>query len=536
MLRLSDIKINIIKATDNKIEKEALQAAILARLKIGEPELQDFNVIKKSVDARNKSAIFYVYTVDVKLKHENIALDKYKARGITIAPDMSYRDTKPGRDEMNHQPVIIGSGPAGLFAGLILARQGYRPLLLERGEDVESRKISINKFWRTGRLDPESNVQFGEGGAGTFSDGKLTTRISDPRCRFVLAEFIKAGAPANILYDHKPHIGTDRLISTVKNIRREIQVHGGEVRFNTKVTDFIISNGAIIGVEINHGEKLDCNTVLLAAGHSARDTYDVLYRRGVIMNSKAFSIGVRIEHPQILIDQAQYGDFAGYPGLGSADYQMAFHNKDGRSAYTFCMCPGGYVVAAASEEGALVTNGMSEHRRDGENANAALLVGVSPLDYPDQHPLAGIAFQRKWERRAFELGGSNFYAPAQLTGDFLQGCGSPGAKSVKATYQPGITFAPLAECLPEYAVTTLQEAIRYFDQRIKGFAQGDSVLTGVETRSSSPVRIKRDENGLSNIGGLYPVGEGAGYAGGIMSSAVDGIKAAEKVILRYAPL
>ncbi len=325
------------------------------------------------------------------------------------------------------------------------------------------------------------------------------------------------------------------MIATVKNIRREIQAHGGEVRFNTKVTDFIISNGAVSGVEVNNGGIIDCGTVLLAAGHSARDTYDVLYRRGVIMNSKAFSIGVRIEHPQAMIDEAQYGDYAGYPGLGAADYKMAFHNKDGRSAYTFCMCPGGYVVAAASEEGAVVTNGMSENKRDGDNANAALLVGVSPFDYTDQHPLAGIAFQRKWEHLAFELGGSNYKAPAQLTGDFLQGRSSNNQGKVKATYRPGITFAPLAGCLPGYVVTTLQEAIRYFDQRLKGFAREDSLLTGVETRSSSPVRINRDENGLSNIAGLYPAGEGAGYAGGIMSSAVDGIKAAERIILRYAP-
>lgn len=535
MLRLSEIKINIIKAADSESEKEALQSAILARLKIKERELLNYAVYRKSIDARNKSAIFYVYTVDVKLKNENLILDRFKTRGITITPDMNYREAKPGPEKMNNRPVIIGSGPAGLFAGLILARQGYQPLLLERGEDVDRRKASIQKFWETGRLNTESNVQFGEGGAGTFSDGKLTTRISDPRCRFVLAEFIKAGAPASILYDHKPHIGTDLLIATVKNIRREIQAHGGEVRFNTKVTDFIINNGAVSGVEVNNSGIIDCCTVLLAAGHSARDTYDVLYRRGVIMNSKAFSIGVRIEHPQAMIDEAQYGDYAGYPGLGAADYKMAFHNKDGRSAYTFCMCPGGYVVAAASEEGAVVTNGMSENKRDGDNANAALLVGVSPLDYPDQHPLAGIAFQRKWEHLAFELGGSNYKAPAQLTGNFLQGRISNNQGKVKATYRPGITFAPLTGCLPGYVVTTLQEAIRYFDQRLKGFAREDSLLTGVETRSSSPVRINRDENGLSNIAGLYPAGEGAGYAGGIMSSAVDGIKAAEKIILRYAP-
>ncbi|HNX29296.1 MAG TPA: hypothetical protein PKN87_07795 [Syntrophomonadaceae bacterium] len=536
MLRLSDIKININKAADWDRERLALRQAILLRLNIREQELNDYSIYKQSVDARNKSAIFYVYTVDVNLTNETKFLGKSSAKGVTMTPDISYKGVQPGTEKLTYRPVIIGMGPAGLFAGLLLARNGYRPLILERGEDVDSRTEKINKFWHTARLDTESNVQFGEGGAGTFSDGKLTTLINDLRCRYILEEFIKAGAPQEILYKSKPHIGTDLLKSTVKNIRREIIAYGGEVRFKAKVTDFIIRDNNIDAVEINNNEKIAGRIVLLATGHSARDTYEVLYRRGVVMSPKAFSIGVRIEHPQAIIDKAQYGDSAGHPGLGAADYKLAYHSSNGRSAYTFCMCPGGYVVAAASESSGVVTNGMSDYKRDGQNANAALLVGVTPQDYPSHHPLAGIEFQRQWESLAFKLGGENYRAPAQLTGDFLFDRNSSSLGRVKPTYQPGITFAPVKDCLPEYISSTLKEAIIYFDNRIKGFAMEDSLLTGVETRSSSPVRINRDDQGLSNIKGLYPLGEGAGYAGGIMSSAVDGIKAAERIIRQYAPI
>lgn len=535
MLRLSDIKINIDKAASGSREKEALKQAIITRLNIKEQELENYSIYRQSIDARKKSAIFFVYTLDVSLKNESKLFNRSSLKGVTFTPEETCQPVQTGSSKMKNRPVIVGMGPAGLFAGLFLARNGYRPVILERGEDVDSRTERISQFWHSGRLDTECNVQFGEGGAGTFSDGKLTTLINDPRCRYVLQEFIHAGAPPEILYKSKPHIGTDKLASTVKNIRQQIISCGGEVRFKAKVTDFILENDQIRAVEINNEEKFDCQILLLAIGHSARDTYEVLHRRGVAMSPKAFSIGVRIEHPQTVIDRAQYGNYAGHTALGAADYKLAYHSHSGRSAYTFCMCPGGYVVAAASEAGGVVTNGMSEFSRNSENANSALLVGVTPDDFPSRHPLAGIEFQRKWERLAFKLGGENYLAPVQLTGDFLQNRESPGTGQVKPTYKPGITFAPLQQCLPDYITATMKEAIPYFDQRLRGFAMEDSVMTGVETRSSSPVRINRDEMGMANIRGLYPMGEGAGYAGGIMSSAVDGLKAAEKVIRQFAP-
>ncbi|MEN6461177.1 MAG: FAD-dependent protein [Syntrophomonas sp.] len=536
MIRLSDIKIRINKASNYEMERQALRNIILSKLRINEKELIEFKIFKKSIDARKKDEIFYVYTIDAGVHNEKRIFGKGSSKGITPTPDLSYQFVRLGTEQMTERPVIIGMGPAGLFAGLMLARSSYMPIILERGEDVETRTAKINRFWNNSLLDTESNVQFGEGGAGTFSDGKLTTLINDRRCRTILEEFIKAGAPPEILYKSKPHVGTDMLKSTVKNIREEIIAYGGEVRFRSKVTDFIIKDGNIEAVVINDNERLNCKIILLAIGHSARDTFEVLHRRGIVMNQKSFSIGVRIEHPQDIIDKSQYGDAAGYPGLGAADYKLAYHSKSGRSAYTFCMCPGGYVVAAASEERCLVTNGMSEYMRDGNNANSALLVGVTPADYPSQHPLAGIEFQRRWEGLAYQLGGENYRAPAQLTGDFLADQPSTQWGSVKPTYKPGIVFAQLKNCLPDYVIETLKEAVMYFDTRIKGFAMPDSILTGVETRSSSPVRINRDENFLSNIQGIYPMGEGAGYAGGIMSSAVDGVKTAEKVMVRYAPL
>ncbi len=533
MIRLSDIKIGIDEATNPDIERQTLQNAILSRLQIDERELIDFKIFKKSIDARKKDSIAYVYTVDMTVENEQTVLCSLK--DVTRTPDLSYQNPKLGTERMPERPVIIGMGPAGLFAGLLLSQNGYRPLLLERGEDVDARSARIDKFWSNGLLDTDSNVQFGEGGAGTFSDGKLTTLISDVRCRTVLEAFIGAGAPQEILYHSKPHIGTDLLKATVKNIRQKIISYGGEVRFKAKVTDFVFKDGHVEALIVNDAERIACNTVLLAIGHSARDTFEVLLRRGVDMEQKAFSIGLRIEHPQDMIDKAQYGGFAGYPGLGAADYKMAYHSNHGRSAYTFCMCPGGYVVAAASEAQGVVTNGMSAYKRDGANANSALLVGITPEDFCSGHPLAGVEFQRKWERRAYRLGGADYRAPAQLTGDFLLDQPSTGWGGVKPTYEPGVNFASLKDCLPDYVTQTLKEAILFFDTRIRGFAMPDSVLTGVETRSSSPVRIKRDENCFSNIGGLYPVGEGAGYAGGIMSSAVDGIKTAESVMARYAP-
>ncbi|MDD4803012.1 MAG: hypothetical protein PHF24_08755 [Syntrophomonas sp.] len=535
MIRLSNIKIGINKAANFDMERQNLRKLILSELKIKDQELQGFEIFKKSIDARKKDKIAYVYTVDVKIHNEERILGKRSSTGIIRTPDLSYPDVALGSEVLQERPIVIGMGPAGLFAGLTLAKNGYKPIMLDRGEDVDTRTAKINRFWNHGRLDTESNVQFGEGGAGTFSDGKLTTLINNQRCRTILEEFIKAGAPQEILYKSKPHIGTDMLRSTVKNIRQEILDQGGEVRFNAKVTDFIIKDGYIEAVVINDKERIPCRVVLLAIGHSARDTFEVLYRRGIVMSQKSFSIGVRIEHPQASIDRAQYGDSAGYPGLGAADYKLAYHCPGGRSAYTFCMCPGGYVVAASSEANSVVTNGMSEYKRDGDNANSALLVGVGPADYGSQHPLAGIEFQRKWEKLAFQIGGENYRAPAQLTQDFLMDQPSSQWGRVKPTYKPGVVFAPLKECLPDYVISTLKEAIIYFDTKIRGFALPDSILTGVETRSSSPVRINRDGTGLSSIKGIYPVGEGAGYAGGIMSSAVDGVKTAEKIMVKYAP-
>lgn len=534
MIRVPNLKLRIDKAADSNAEKQALQNAILSKLKINGNELIAFRIFKKSIDARKKDAIVYVYTVDASVKNESAILKKCGKTGVTASPDMAYQNVVPGNEILNHRPVIIGMGPAGLFAGLMLAQNGYAPIILERGDDVDTRAAKIDAFWKTGKLDIESNVQFGEGGAGTFSDGKLTTLINDPRCRSILESFIAAGAPEEILYMSKPHIGTDLLRETVKNIRTKIIENGGEVRFQSKVTDFVIEDGQLTGLIINDYEQLDCSTALLGIGHSARDTFEILHQRGITMTQKPFSIGVRIEHSQKLIDRSQYGPSAGNQGLGSADYKLSYHSPSGRSAYTFCMCPGGYVVAAASEENGVVTNGMSEHQRDGENANAALLVGVQPEDFGDDHPLAGVAFQRKWEQLAFKLGGKNYQAPAQLVGDFLADKPSTQWGSLKPTYTPGLVLAQLKDCLPDYVVATMKEALLHFDAKIKGFAMDDSIMTGVETRSSSPVRINRDDNNSSNILGLYPMGEGAGYAGGIMSSAVDGVKTAEKLMMRYA--
>lgn len=534
MIRLSDIKIAVDNITDHEKERQALKKYILSKLKIKEDDLIDFTIYKKSVDARKKDKVYFVYTLDMEVRNEQELLKRHGSK-VTPTSDISCGSITLGSTVLKERPVIIGMGPAGLFAGLMLAQNGYRPVILERGDDVDTRTAKVNKFWDNGLLDTESNVQFGEGGAGTFSDGKLTTLINDKRCRRVLKEFINAGAPQEILYKSKPHIGTDVLKKVVKNIRNEIISYGGEVRFRAKVTDFIIENGNIKAVIINENEELTCSVLILAIGHSARDTYEVLHSKGITMTQKPFSIGVRIEHPQEFINKAQYGDYYKHPFLGAADYKLVYHSNTGRSAYTFCMCPGGYVVAAASEEGYLVTNGMSESQRDGINANSALLVGVKPGDYGSDHPLAGVEFQRKWERLAYQMGGGNYKAPVQLAGDFLRDRPSNKWGGVQPTYKPGVIPGDLRECLPEYVVNTLKEAIIYFDTKIKGFANPESLLTGVETRSSSPVRINRDENFESNIGGIYPIGEGAGYAGGIMSSAVDGIKLAEKIMAQYAP-
>jgi uncharacterized FAD-dependent dehydrogenase len=536
MIRISNIKINIKEATTHHKEIEMLRNKIISKLNIKASEPIDYKIFKKSIDARKKDTIYYIYTVDVQVPNEQKILRKYGHKGITITPDMTYKHVPLGTEKMEYPPVIIGMGPAGLFAGLILSKLGYSPILLERGEEVDTRTVKVHSFWMNGKLDPESNVQFGEGGAGTFSDGKLTTLIHDKRCRKVLEKFIQAGAPEEILYTHKPHVGTDLLKTVVKNIRKEIIQNGGEVKFKSRVTDFIIKNNHLEGLIINNLEKLPCKTALLGIGHSARDTFQVLHQRGIRISQKPFSMGVRIEHPQEFINQAQYGNFDGYPGLEAADYKLVYHSKNGRSAYTFCMCPGGYVIGATSEKESIAINGMSHYKRDGKNANSALLVNVTPADYDSTHPLAGIDFQRKWEKLAYQIGGKIYYAPVQLIGDFLADKPSTQFGTVMPTYKPNITFAALKNCLPDYVINTLKESLIYFDTIIKGFAMPDGILTGVETRSSSPIRINRDENHMSNVHGLYPMGEGAGYAGGIMSSAVDGIRTAEKIISMYSPL
>ncbi len=517
----------------------ALRAAILDRLGIGGSDLIGYEVVRRGYDARKPAAIFLIFTLDIEVRNESAVLKRLKGdRHIGPTPDVAYHCVAQAPQSLpSPRPVVIGTGPCGLFAGLILAQMGFRPIILERGKPVRERTKDTFGLWRQGRLDPESNVQFGEGGAGTFSDGKLHTQIKDPqhRVRKVLTEFVKAGAPAEILYVSKPHVGTFRLVAMVENMRASILALGGDIRFQSRVEDIEIADGQVRGVMLGGGETIATRHVVLAVGHSARDTFAMLRVRGVHIEPKPFSIGVRIEHPQSLIDRARFGKNAGHPLLGSADYKLAHHCANGRSAYSFCMCPGGTVVAATSEVGCVVTNGMSQYSRNERNANSAIVVGVTPADYPSAEegdPLAGIAFQRYWEGRAFVAGGGNYAAPAQLVGDFLAGRSSAALGAVPPSYTPGIHLTDLATCLPDYVVAALRESLPAFDREIRGFAMADALLTGVETRTSSPVRITRNEVYESvNVRGLYPAGEGAGYAGGIVSAAVDGIRVAEAVAL-----
>lgn len=522
MLRISNIKLKID-------DEKSLKGEILKKLKIKEEVLQSYDIAKKSIDARKRDELYFVYTVDVSLTNEENIFKKMQNRGVIKSPKGEYIYVKKGKKNASKRPIIIGVGPSGLFAGLILARMGYRPILIERGQSVEDRVKDIDLFWKSGTLNLESNVQFGEGGAGTFSDGKLNTLTKDPRGRNVLEEFVLHGAPSEILYINKPHIGTDILRRVIINMRKTIISLGGEVRFNSKLTDLIIEKDMLKSIIINDSEEIRTNLVLLSLGHSARDTFDMLYKRGIEIQQKAFSIGVRIEHSQEMIDNIQYGKFAGNKNLGAADYKLAGHFENGRSAYTFCMCPGGEVVAAASEMNRIVTNGMSYYKRNKENANSALLVGINPDDFESSHPLAGIEFQRKWESLAFESGGGDYIAPAQLVGDFLAGLPSTEFGTVKPSYTPGVKLTDLRECLPDYVIETIKLALVEFNKKLIGFSHKDSIMTGVETRSSSPIRINRDENYESTIKGIYPVGEGAGYAGGIISAAVDGIRVAEQI-------
>lgn len=530
MLRLTDLKLPLDHPD------AALHEAILERLRVEPEQLLRFNVFKRSPDARRKNAISLIYSVDVEVRDEAAVMARLQGTAhVAPTPDMAYRFVTRAPAELQERPVIIGFGPCGILAALILAQMGFRPIVLERGKIVRERTQDTWGLWRRNQLNPESNVQFGEGGAGTFSDGKLYTQIKDPRflSRKVLTEFVKAGAPEEILWINRPHIGTFRLVGMVEKMRAEIIEAGGEIRFQSKVDDLVIENGEVRGLFVN-GEFLPCRHVILAVGHSARDTFEMLHSRGVYMEAKPFSMGFRIEHPQSLIDECRYGTFAGHPILGAADYKLVYHASNGRSAYSFCMCPGGTVVAATSEEGRVVTNGMSQYSRNERNANAGLVVGINPEDYPGypQDPLAGMRFQRQWESRAFELGGRNYNAPAQRVGDFLAARPTTKLGSVIPSYKPGVTLTDLSTALPDYAITALREAIPAMARQIRGYDLPDAVLTGVETRTSSPIRIKRGPDYQSlNTHGLYPAGEGASYAGGIMSAAIDGIEAAEAVAL-----
>ncbi len=526
MLRLTEIRLPL----DHPAED--IKTAVQKRLGISATELSGYTLFRRGYDARKRNAIVLVYTVDVEVKNE-AALLKKNIPHVIIAPDMSYRMVAQAPQGLSERPVVIGTGPCGLFAGLLLAQMGFRPIILERGKQVRERTKDTWGLWRKGKLDPESNVQFGEGGAGTFSDGKLYSQIKDPQFygRKVLAEYVKAGAPEEIMYVSKPHIGTFRLVGVVEEMRHNIEALGGEIRFQSRVTDIKISNDEVSGVELENGDHIATRHVVLAVGHSARDTFEMLHKRGVYMESKPFSIGFRIEHPQSVIDRARFGFNAGNPLLGAADYKLVHHAANGRSVYSFCMCPGGTVVAATSEEGRVVTNGMSQYSRNERNANSGIVVGITPEDYPGG-VLAGVEFQRKWEARAFELGGNNYCAPGQRVVDFLAGRPSTSLGTVEASYTPGIKPTDLATALPEFAISAIREALPAFEKQITGFAMDDAVLTGVETRTSSPVRIRRGEDFQSiNIRGLYPAGEGAGYAGGILSAAVDGIEVAEAVAL-----
>ncbi len=519
MLRLTDIKLPLDHGP------EALKAAILRKLKLPADQLVDWHVFKRGQDARNRSAIAYIYTVDVQLKDESRA-----PKTIRPTPDMEYRPVAQAPASFQ-RPLVVGAGPCGLFAALILAQSGFRPVILERGKVVRERTKDTWGLWRRAVLNPESNVQFGEGGAGTFSDGKLYSQIKDPRHlgRKVLTEFVKAGAPAEILTEAHPHIGTFRLVTMVESMRETIENLGGEYRFESKVTDLLLNQDhQVSGVRLESGEEIPSRHVVLALGHSARDTFEMLYARGVAIEAKPFSIGFRIEHPQGMIDKARYGRTV--EQLGAAEYRLVHHAQNGRDVYSFCMCPGGTVVAAASEPGRVVTNGMSQYSRNERNANAGIVVAITPeVDYPG-HPLAGIALQRQWESAAFVAGGSSYRAPAQLVGDFIAGKPSMALGEVVPSYRPGVTPTDLSECLPEYAITAMREALPAFGKQIPGFDRPDAVLTGVETRTSSPIRIQRGEDYQSlNTPGLYPAGEGAGFAGGILSAGVDGIRVAEAV-------
>ncbi|WP_060477811.1 NAD(P)/FAD-dependent oxidoreductase [Pseudomonas promysalinigenes] len=528
MLRITELKLPLDHPD------EALREAIVQRLGISDEQLLSFNLFKRSYDARKKnSELLFIYTIDLEASNEAELLSKFADdRNIGVAPDVTYKFVGQAPADLQQRPIVVGFGPCGIFAGLLLAQMGFKPIILERGKEVRQRTKDTWGLWRKSVLNPESNVQFGEGGAGTFSDGKLYSQIKDPQHhgRKVLEEFVKAGAPDEILYINKPHIGTFRLTGMVEQMRQDMIALGAEVRFQEKVTDLLIEDGQVTGVVLQSGEQLHSRHVVLALGHSARDTFRMLHARGVYMEAKPFSVGFRIEHPQTLIDKARLGKYAGHPKLGAADYKLVYHAKNGRSVYSFCMCPGGTVVAATSEPGRVVTNGMSQYSRNERNANSGIVVGIDPeRDYPGG-PLAGIELQERLEAHAYVMGGSNYQAPAQLVGDFVAGKPSTALGSVEPSYKPGVTLGDLAPSLPDFAIEAIREALPAFDRQIKGYNLHDAVLTGIETRTSSPLRITRGADLQSlNLKGLFPAGEGAGYAGGILSAGVDGIRIAEAV-------
>lgn len=527
-IRINNIILSIEE--DNSLIKKK----VAKKLRIKEEDIHSLKIIKESIDARKKDDIKFNYCVDITCDNEKSIVKKINNNNVKLEDENKEEKFIYGNKKLKSRPVVIGFGPAGIFASLTLAKHGYKPIVFERGEDVDKRTEIVEKFWDTGELNLNSNVQFGEGGAGAFSDGKLTTRIKDKRCTFVLEEFVENGAPEEITYVGKPHVGTDILKGVVKNIREKIKKLGGEVHFNSKLEKINVEDGKLKSIIIN-GKEIPCECLILAIGHSSRDTYEMLYNNKVLMEQKPFAIGVRIEHPQDIINKSQYGKYANHPKLKAADYRLTYQSKkENRGVYSFCMCPGGVVVGAASEEGRLVSNGMSYHARDLENANSALVVTVGPDDFKGEHPLAGMEFQRHYESLAFKLGGGNYKAPVQLIGDFLNDKKSTKLGSVIPTYKPGFEFRELKECLPKAVVDTLKEGILVFGKRIDGYDMYDGILTGIETRTSAPVRILRNEKLQSvSVKGLYPTGEGAGFAGGIISAAVDGIKASERIMEEY---
>jgi uncharacterized protein len=549
MISIQQISLPITHSSDD------LQKKIAEILGLQTNDVENFKIAKRAIDSRKKrEMIYFVYSINVgidggddaehKILKSEIVKKNTKHHRVAIKEPYTYEIPQITPKD-GPRPIVIGTGPSGMFAALLLAKAGLKPLVIERGGDVDSRVKDVENFLATGELNTKSNIQFGEGGVGTFSDGKLNTLITNPRIKYIFDEFVKAGAPDTILWDAKPHIGTDKIRHVAKNIRTQIIEMGGEVRFNTQLTDIKIKDGKITSVILEKGngqeisdkilEEIKTDKLILAIGYSARDTYKMLFDRELNLEQKPFSIGVRIEHKQEMINKAQYDKFYADEKLGSAKYKLVSHsNNNNRTIYTFCMCPGGYVMPATSQEGHIITNGMSEYAQDGENSNSALLVNVNSKDFGSDHPLAGLEFQTKWEKKTFEVGGSNYYAPIQLVGDFLKHRKSTRIRSITPTYEPGVTPTSLDECLPDFVTKSLREALPNLDRKIKGFAHPDAVLTAIETRSSSPLRIVRDKETLqSNIAGIYPAGEGAGYAGGIVSSAVDGMRVAEAIFSSY---